>query len=210
MIECPAEEGLIPGCDGAGIVKAIGSGVNAFKSGDKVVTHIIGHVADDARINFSMVGGALGMGSNGTLTQYGIFHSTNVVHAPSNLSFQEAATLPCSGLTAHNALFGLSGREVKRDDWVLVQGTGGVSVAALQIALAVGAHVVATTSSSAKAARLKKMGVEEVINYRDTPEWGLPARALTPGNVGFDHVIDVGGDATLGQSLKAVNTDGVL
>lgn len=85
-----------------------------------------------------------------------------------------------------------------------------MSVARLQIALAVGAHVVATTSSAEKAARLRDLGVKDVINYHETPEWGLPARALTPDNVGFDHVLNVGGDATLGESVKAVRTDGIV
>ena len=210
MIDLRADEGLVPGCDGAGIVKAVGNAVTSFKPGDKVVTHLLGRIPDDAKIDFSMVRPALGMGSNGTLTQYGVFHSTNLIHAPRNLSFEEAATLPCSGLTAYNALFGLAGREVKRDDWVLVQGTGGVSVAALQIAIAVGANVIGTTSSPAKAANLRKLGVKDVLNYRETPDWGLPARALTPRNVGFDHIIDVGGDATLAESIKAVKTDGVI
>lgn len=210
MIDLRAKEGLVPGCDGAGIVKAVGSAVNSLKPGDRVVTHILGHIPDDAKIDFSMVGPALGMGSNGTLTQYGIFHFTNLIQAPRNLSFEEAATLPCSGLTAWNALAGLAGQEVKRGDWVLVQGTGGVSVAAMQIAVAAGAHVVGTTSSPEKATKMRKFGAKDVLNYRETPDWGLRARALTPGNIGFDHVIDVGGDATLGESLKAVKTDGVI
>ncbi|TKA82251.1 hypothetical protein B0A55_01694 [Friedmanniomyces simplex] len=210
MIELQANPGLITGCDGSGIVKTVGAAVNSFEPGDRVVTHLIGRIPDDAKIDFTMVGSSLGMGTNGTLSQYGTFHPSNLVHAPQNLSFEQAATLPCSGLTAYNALFGLSGRQVQKNQWVLVQGTGGVSVAALQIALAVGAHVVATTSSAEKAAKLKDLGVERVLNYRETPEWGVPARALTPGNIGFDHIVDVGGDATLGESVKAIRTDGVI
>ena len=210
MIPFLAEPGLIPGCDGAGIVRSLGSNVTTFNTGDRVVTHLIGRIPKDAKIDFSMVGPALGMGSNGTLTRFGVFHCTNLIHAPRNLSFEEAATLPCSGLTAYNALFGLAGREVKIDDWVLVQGTGGVSIAALQIAIAAGAHVVATTSSRDKATKLKALGAKEVLNYRETPEWGLLARALTPASVGFAHIIDIGGNATLVESVKAVRTDGVI
>ncbi|KAK3110668.1 hypothetical protein LTR53_014806 [Teratosphaeriaceae sp. CCFEE 6253] len=210
MIELQPNPGLIPGCDGAGEVVSVGAAVSSFQAGDKVITHIIGRIADNAKVDFTKVGAALGMGTNGTLTQYGIFHSSNLVHAPRNLSFAEAATLPCSGITAYNALFGLRGREVQKGEWVLIQGTGGVSVAALQIAIAAGANVVATTSSAEKAAKLKALGAMVVINYRETPEWGLPARALTPDNAGFDYIIDVGGETTLGESVKAVKTDGVV
>lgn len=123
MIELPGKPVLITGADGAGIVKSVGSAVRSFALGDKVVTYLIPHVPDHAKINFGMVQASLGMGTNGTLTQYGKFHVSNVVHAPRDVNFAQAATLPCSGLTAYNALFGLGGREVKTDQWVLVQGT---------------------------------------------------------------------------------------
>jgi NADPH:quinone reductase-like Zn-dependent oxidoreductase len=152
----------------------------------------------------------LGHGGQGTLRQSASFPATALLHAPESLSYEEASTLTCSGLTAYNALFGLKGREVKKDDWVLVQGSGGVSVAALQFAVAVGACVVATTSSTAKAERLKALGAKEVINYRETPTWGPVAKDRTPEGRGFDFVIDVGGDATLGQSLVAVKIEGVV
>lgn len=153
-----AEKGLVPGCDGAGIVKAVGDGVKSVKPGNKVVTYLLARIPDDARIDFSMIATALGMSSNGTLMQYGVYPHTNLVHAPSTVGFAAAATLPCSGLTAYNALYGLSGRKVRLDDWVLVQGTEGVSVAGLQIAVASGAHVIATTSSPEKAAKLRQLG----------------------------------------------------
>ncbi|KAK0246750.1 hypothetical protein B0A54_16716 [Friedmanniomyces endolithicus] len=202
--------GLVPGCDGCGILKAVGAAVKKFATGDRVVTHLIGRIPDDAKVDFNSLRSSLGIGTNGTLAQYGIFHESNIVHAPRSLSFDQAATLPCSGLTAYNALFGLGGRQIQENQWVLVQGTGGVSVAALQIAVAVGAQVVATTSSAEKAVKLEGLGAKHVLNYRDTPEWGLPARALTPGQAGFDHVVDIGGEATLGESVKAVKTDGVV
>ncbi|KAK0250620.1 hypothetical protein LTR91_014412 [Friedmanniomyces endolithicus] len=209
-LEQQPNPGLVTGCDGSGIIKAVGAAVKDFAPGDRIVTHLIGRIPDDAKVDFDSLRSSLGMGTNGTLTQYGKFHHSNLVHAPRSLSFEQAATLPCSGLTAYNALFGLGGRQVQRDQWVLVQGTGGVSVAALQIAVAVGAHVVATTSSAEKAVKLEILGAKHVLNYRDTPEWGVPARAFTPGKVGFDHVVDIGGDATLGESVKAVKTDGVV
>ena len=156
------------------------------------------------------ISGGLGHTLDGTLQQYGYFSSSVLVHAPGNLSFQQAATLTCSGLTAYNALFGLPGREVKSGDYVLVQGTGGVSIAALQFAVSVGAIVVATTSSEEKAERLKNLGAREVVNYRSTPEWGTAVRELTPEKRGFDILVDVGGDVTLHQALKAVRKDGLI
>lgn len=152
----------------------------------------------------------LGHGAQGTLRQSAVFPSAALLHAPKSLKYEEASTLTCSGLTAYNALFGLKGREVKKDDWVLVQGSGGVSVAALQFALAVGANVVATSSSEAKAEKLKALGAREVVNYRQTPSWGKLVKEMTPEGRGFDYVVDVGGDATLGQSLEAVRIEGVV
>lgn len=159
---------------------------------------------------FSDICAGLGHGIDGTLRQYGHFDQAALVKAPNSLSFEEAATLTCSGLTAYNALFGLRGREVHTGDWVLVQGTGGVSIAALQFAVAAGANVIATTSSEAKADRLKALGAKEVVNYRSTPAWGKAARDLTPQHRGFDIVVDIGGDTTLGQSIEAVRTDGLV
>lgn len=109
-----------------------------------------------------------------------------------------------------NALFGLKGRTVQSGDWVLVQGTGGVSIAALQFAVAAGATVVATTSSAEKAARLKALGAAHVLNYRQVPAWGTTVRALTPGGRGVDFVVDVGGNDTLLESLNAIRTDGIV
>ncbi|OIW24696.1 NAD(P)-binding protein [Coniochaeta ligniaria NRRL 30616] len=126
------------------------------------------------------------------------------------MTFEQAATLPCSGLTAWNALMGLRGREVKAGDYVLVQGTGGVSVAALQFAVAAGATVVATTGKEANTKRLQSLGASHVINYKTQPTWGAVARSFTPQSRGFDHVIDIGGHSTLGESLKAVRLDGLV
>jgi NADPH:quinone reductase-like Zn-dependent oxidoreductase len=198
---------LIPGSDGAGIVKDVGKNVKEFHPGDRVVTHMTPQLSDDEPPTFANICAGIGHGMDGTLRQYGRFKWTALVHAPQSLNFEEAATLTCSGLTAYNALFGLRGREVKAGDWVLVQGTGGVSVAALQFAIAVGATVVATTSTEAKADRLKALGAKAVINYKTTPEWGLSARELTPDGRGFDLIVDVGGEATLGESVKATRTD---
>ncbi|KAI0191154.1 hypothetical protein EV127DRAFT_428758 [Xylaria flabelliformis] len=148
--------------------------------------------------------------THGTLCRRGIFRHGALVPKPSNLSHAQAATLTCSGLTAWNALMGCKGREVKQGDFVLIQGTGGVSIAALQIAVAAGASVIATTSSDAKAERLRALGAFHVINYSKTPEWGEQAKALAPGGRGVDHVVEVVGPSTLPESLKAVRRDGLV
>ncbi|XHG00045.1 hypothetical protein AWENTII_003516 [Aspergillus wentii] len=113
-------------------------------------------------------------------------------------------------LTAWNALLGLEGRGPKKGDAVLVQGTGGVSVIALQFALVCGATIIATTSSDSKAQKLQSLGAHHVLNYRTNPNWGETAKTLTPGQKGCDLVVDVGGLSTLNQSFKAVRPDGVI
>lgn len=152
----------------------------------------------------------LGQGTDGTLRSHGVFSEFALVPAPKTLGWLPAATLTCTWATAWNALFGLRGRAVGPDSWVVVQGSAGVSVAALQLAAAAGATVVATTSSTDKAARLRALGAAHTVNYRGNPSWGEEARALTPGRRGFDFVIDIGGAETLPQSLAAVRTDGVV
>lgn len=176
-----------------------------FKERDRVVVHMCPGVGDDHIPTFAGISAGIGHGKDGTLREYGNFEATALVHAPKNLSFEKAATLTCSGLTAWNALEG-----VKEGDWVLVQGTGGVSVAALQFAVAKGANVVATTSSEEKAERLRKLGAKEVINYRTTEKWGEEARKITAEGRGFDCMVDVGGNGTLPESLKAVRTGGTV
>ncbi|OJJ41683.1 hypothetical protein ASPWEDRAFT_56728 [Aspergillus wentii DTO 134E9] len=128
-------------------------------------------------------------------------------HLDGNL---QASTLTCAGLTAWNALLGLEGRGPKKGDAVLVQGTGGVSVIALQFALVCGATIIATTSSDSKAQKLQSLGAHHVLNYRTNPNWGETAKTLTPGQKGCDLVVDVGGLSTLNQSFKAVRPDGVI
>ena len=128
---------------------------------------------------------------------------------PAGLTFSEAATLSCAGVAAWNALFGLQGKELKSGQWVLTQGTGGVSVFAVQFAKLVGARVIATTSTHEKAEFLKGLGAEHVVNYRETEDWGEKAKELT-GGMGVDVVVDVTGPTSLGQSVKAVKLDGVV
>ena len=159
----------------------------------------------DAYTSATGLGGAI----DGTLRQYGSFAETGLVLSPPNLNFGEASTLTCAGLTAWNALFGLPSKALKQGDWVLTQGTGGVSIFALQYAKAAGARVVATTSSDEKSKLLKKLGADVIINYKQTPEWGAEAKKYTNGR-GFEHVVEVAGPASMKQSLDAIAIDGVI
>lgn len=193
--------------DGAGEVLQVGSNVTRFAPGDKVVTlfnqgHQFGPVTTAA------AGTGLGGVLDGTLRQYGVFNETGLSHAPKNLSPTESATLTCAGLTAWNALYGL--KPLLPGQWVLVQGTGGVSIFGLQFAKAAGAKVIATSSSAAKCDTLKKLGADHVINYNEDKEWGATAKKLTPGGAGVDHVIEVGGAGTLEQSCAAIRFEGVI
>ncbi|OJJ59274.1 hypothetical protein ASPSYDRAFT_151909 [Aspergillus sydowii CBS 593.65] len=214
-INGPITPPLVPGCDGAGTVEAVGSAVNEFHKGDHVVTYAAAPFAvthgDDALPGIEAAVECLGQGSDGTLRSWAVFPETGLVHAPKSLGWIPAATLPCTWITAWNALFGLKGRQVGPGSWVLVQGTGGVSIAALQIAVAAGARVVATTSSEVKAARLRALGAAHVVNYRTNAEgWGKEARGLTPDGRGFDFVVDVAGNETFPHSLAAIRVDGIV
>jgi NADPH:quinone reductase-like Zn-dependent oxidoreductase len=141
------------------------------------------------------VGGVI----DGSLRQYGTFNEEGLVHMPSNLNYLEGATLVCAGLTAWNGAYGLESRALKPGDYVLTQGTGGVSIFALQFAKAAGAKVIATTSSKAKAEMLKKLGADHVINYKEDANWGETAKKLTKGGEGVDHILEVGGPTTMKQ-----------
>ncbi|KAK4184403.1 hypothetical protein QBC35DRAFT_477287 [Podospora australis] len=207
MYPFPLDLPVVACSDGAGEVVAVGPKVTKWKKGDKVLTLFNqGHQAGDMTIAASKTG--LGGCIDGTLRQYGAFDQDGVVKMPENLDFVEAATLVCAGLTSWNALYGL--KPVKKGDYVLVQGTGGVSLFALQFAKAAGATVIATTSSAEKMETLKKLGADHVINYREDVNWGETARNLTPGGEGVAHVIEVGGADTFTQSLSAVKMEGVI
>ncbi|EXL65544.1 alcohol dehydrogenase [Fusarium oxysporum f. sp. conglutinans race 2 54008] len=204
----PEKKGVVAGSDGAGTVLAVGKHVQRFKPGDKVVTlfnqtHLGGNL-DDLTIQ-SGLGGVV----DGTLRTVGAFDENGLVHMPSGLSFIEAATLTCAGLTAWNGLFGLTDKRVSAGQWVLTQGTGGVSIFAVQFAKAIGARVIATTSSNEKAELLKKLGADHIINYREVPDWGIKAKELT-GGAGVDHVVEVAGPTSMKQSLSSVKIDGLI
>ncbi|KAI1348411.1 putative alcohol dehydrogenase [Xylaria sp. FL0043] len=211
----PIQPPLIPCCDGAGVVEVIGLSVQDFHVGDRVVTHLAPKLVEasgnNAPATIADVASMLGSGSPGTLRSYAVFPEAALVPAPKSIDFLAASTLTCAWTTAWNALFGLSGKKVGPDSWVLVQGTGGVSIAALQLAVAAGARVVATTSTDDKALRLVALGAIQTVNYRSNPgSWGVEARKHTTDGRGFDIVIDVGGYQTLPQALAAVRADGVV
>ncbi|KAL5340182.1 hypothetical protein BJX70DRAFT_127536 [Aspergillus crustosus] len=213
-INGPISPPVIPACDGAGIVEAVGSSVHEFRPGDRVVTHasprVVDKEGDDAPAGIAEARDCLGQGPDGTLRSWAVFSETTLVQAPKTLDWLQASTLTCTWLSAWNALFGLKGKQVGSESWVLIQGTGGVSIAALQLALAAGATVIATTSTEERADRLKALGASHVFNYRTTKNWGEQARTLTPAGRGFDFVIDVGGNETFPHSLAAIRVDGVL
>lgn len=204
----PQVRDVIPGSDGAGTVLAIGKNVTRFKPGDHVITLFNqGHIGGS--LNGLSIGTGLGGTIHGTFRTAGAFDEQGLVHMPPNLNFVEAATLTCAGLTAWNALFGLSDKKVLPGHWVLTQGTGGVSIFALQFAKVAGARVIATTGSNAKAEILKKLGADYIINYRETPEWGAKAKQIT-GGAGVDHVVEVAGPTSMKQSLASIKIDGVI
>jgi NADPH:quinone reductase-like Zn-dependent oxidoreductase len=199
---------VVPGSDGAGTVIVIGKHVTRFQPGDKVITMLNQqHIAGSLTSQTASFG--LGASVDGTLRSIGAFDEQGLVLMPSCLSFTEAAALSCAGVTAWNALFGLSGKKLAPGQWVLTQGTGGVSIFAVQFAKAVGARVIATTSSDEKAKLLERLHVDHVINYRTNPEWGSTAKELT-GGVGVDLVVEVGGPTTMKQSVASVKLDGVI
>ncbi|MCO7520102.1 MULTISPECIES: NAD(P)-dependent alcohol dehydrogenase [unclassified Pseudomonas] len=197
-------ERRIPMADGAGEVIAVGAGVSEFQVGDAVVSTFFPDWLDgQAQVEgFASVPGD---GIDGYAREQVTARATSFTHAPQGYSHAESATLTTAGLTAWRAL--MSDDHLKPGDSVLVQGTGGVSIFALQFAKLAGATVIATSSSDAKLERLKALGADHLINYQSTPAWGDKVRELTAGR-GVDHVIEVGGPATLEQSMIAARIGG--
>lgn len=196
--------GLVPLSDGAGEVVEIGSGVTELRVGDRVATCFF-EGWQDGPLTPAKGQTARGGAVDGVLVERLVAGETSLVKIPDHLSFQEAATLPCAGLTAWNALFHTA--RLLPGETVLVQGTGGVSMLALQMAKAAGARVIATSSRDEKLARAKGLGADEGINYRENPDWERAAYELT-GGAGVDVIVEVGGGDTLPRSLKAAATGG--
>ncbi|MBV1824012.1 zinc-dependent alcohol dehydrogenase family protein [Komagataeibacter oboediens] len=194
----------IPMADGAGEVVETGAGVTEFAPGDRVVSTFFPTWLSGAPqvIGFTTVPGD---GVDGYAREYVTAPATSFTHAPRGWTHAQAATLTTAGLTAWRSLF--VDDRISPGDTVVVQGTGGVSIFALQFAKMAGATVIATSSSGAKLDRLRELGADHVINYRENPQWGKTAWDLTDGR-GVDHVIEVGGPATLAQSMEAIRVGG--
>jgi NADPH:quinone reductase-like Zn-dependent oxidoreductase len=200
----PTAAGRIPLSDGAGVVDAVGPGVEEFKVGDSVVS-CFSPTWQDGPPKLAGFGETPGDGLDGYARELVVTPATWFTRAPDGYSHIEAATLTTAGLTAWRGLVSEGG--LIAGETVLTMGSGGVSIFALQIAKAMGATVIATSSSDAKLDRLKELGADHVINYRSNPEWGVKVRDLT-GGVGVDHVVEVGGPATMAQSTQAVRVGG--
>jgi NADPH:quinone reductase-like Zn-dependent oxidoreductase len=194
---------LIPLSDGAGVVVEVGSGVEKVKVGDRVAGAFFQSWIDGP-VTREKTRDSLGGPRPGMLASHAVLEQAGTISIPDSVTFQEASTLPCTGVTAWNALYG--GPQLLPGDVVLVQGTGGVSMSALTFAVAAGAKVIATSSSDEKLERVRSLGAFATINYHETPNWGAEVRKLTDG--GVDHVIEVGGAGTFKQSLDAVRYGG--
>jgi len=195
---------LIPLSDGAGEVVEVGSGVTQVKIGDRVAgcffqRWIAGEI--NAETPHSALGGSL----DGLLREYAVLDENGVVKLPDHLSFEEGATLPCAAVTAWNALVEHAG--IVAGQTVLVQGTGGVSIFALQLARLMGAQVVVTSSSDIKLARAATIGATNGVNYRTSPDWDKAVVDITGG---VDHVVEVGGPGTLAKSLRSIRIGGKI
>lgn len=197
---------LIPCSDGVGVVEERGAQVSGLENGDRVCPifaqkWLAGR--PDPALRQSTLGGPL----DGTLSEYLAVEEEGVVKAPAHLTDEQAACLPCAAVTAWNAL-AVQGN-LKAGEVALVQGSGGVSIFALQFARMMGARVIATSSSDEKLARMMDLGAWHGINYRTTPNWGRRVRELT-GAAGVDYVVEVGGSGTLPQSMEAIRVGGQI
>ncbi len=201
-----SRESIVPLSDGAGEIVALGHGVTRFRLGDRVAGIFFQNWLS-GRPPEKVASGALGGSLDGMLTQYATLNEQGVVHLPKSLSFEEGATLPCVGVTAWNGLF-TRGR-IQPGDYVLLEGTGGVSTFGLQLALAAGARPIITSSSDAKLERAKALGAFGTVNYKTTPDWEKPVLALTAG-VGVHEVLEVGGKDTLSHALASIAPGGTI
>jgi NADPH:quinone reductase-like Zn-dependent oxidoreductase len=201
---------LIPVSDGAGEVIATGPGVDGgvtgFKPGDRVLGHFF-PAWQSGEPSVEKFAVSMGGPFDGWLCEQRTFPAHALAHIPAHLSYAEAASLPCAALTAWSAIVTLG--RVQPGERVLIQGTGGVALFALQFAKLAGAEVIMTSSSDEKLARVKAMGADHGINYKADPQWGRTARALT-GHAGLDHIVELGGAGTLMQSIRAIRPGGTI
>ena len=197
---------LVPCSDGAGVVEAVGEAVSELAPGDSVCPLFAPFWMSGEPARETMRA-TLGGPMDGTLREYLVLPASSLVQFPGHLEPVEAATLPCAALTAWSALVTHGG--IGEGDTVLVQGTGGVSIFALQIANLLGARVVITSSSDTKLERARQLGAWETVNYVSEPRWGRRVRQLTGGG-GVDHVVEVGGSSTFSESLQAVRVGGTI
>jgi NADPH:quinone reductase-like Zn-dependent oxidoreductase len=200
----PVKDNVIPLSDGAGEVTEVGPGVTRVKAGDRVAASFFPRWMGGP-IRAENVQMALGGSVDGMLAEYVLLDEDALIKLPAHFSFDEGATLPCAGLTAWQAL--TAHGQVVPGDVVLMQGTGGVSIFALQFAVLMGARTIITSSSDEKLSRAKALGAQHTINYKANPDWDKAALDIT-GGYGVDHVVEVGGSKTLERSLRAVRVGG--
>jgi NADPH:quinone reductase-like Zn-dependent oxidoreductase len=195
---------LIPCSDGAGEIVAVGEGVSTWQPGDRVMGCFF-QGWDSGRITREVMRSDLGGPRHGVLAEHVVLNANGVVAVPDHLSFQQAATLPCAAVTAWHAL--VENGQIKAGETVLLLGTGGVSIFALQFAKLSGARVIITSSRNEKLERARQLGADEVINYRSFPDWSVRVHELT-GKLGVDHVVEVGGAGTLEKSIESLRYGG--
>lgn len=201
----PTAPGRVLLSDAAGEITAVGEGVDDFAVGDRVISHFFPNWVD-GRPDLTRLQGVPGDHVDGFASQTVTMPARAFSPMPDYMSYAQAATLPCAGLTAWRAV--MEEATLNPDDWVLVQGTGGVSIFALQFAKQIGCRVIATSSSDAKLEKLRELGADAVINYREQAEWGRQATEISDG--GVDLVVEVGGPETITQSVRALRIGGTI
>jgi NADPH:quinone reductase-like Zn-dependent oxidoreductase len=209
-IEDPITRGIefpcIPNSDGAGEVIALGAGVSRFKTGDRVAGCFFQNWSD-GRISTQAMASAMGGAVGGVLAEQVVLSEAGAVHIPAHMSYEEASTLPCAGLTAWNCLLEQGG--LRAGNTALFLGTGGVSIVGLQIAKMMGARAIITSSSDEKLARARELGADELINYRHNPDWEAEVLEMTNGT-GVDVTIETGGGGTLEKTMSATRVGGTI
>ncbi len=201
----PVENKRIPMSDGSGEIVSLGTQVNLWKTGDKVMSSFFPDwKSGEAKLN--KISTILGESVDGCMCEYSCLPQSSITKIPEKYSYAESATLPCAFLTAFNGLLGQ--RKIQEGESILIEGTGGMSIMGLIIAKAMKANIYATSSSELKAARLKELGVIEVVNYKEDHNWGKTIFKLSNG--GVDHILDVGGGSTMKQSIEALKIGGSI